>query len=435
MFSRAILYLGIGLNAIVSSVLSSSPNGCSLYIAPSKIPGAGRGIFAGKDFVVDEVLETDPSITVLYEHTSATSLAHYVYGFNEEEYSMVNFGIGCLLNFVPSKVSVRNVWADDHMLSGAPSNLPYTNTSHVYFEATQDISIGHEMYVSYGDSWFEEREDFQNVDIDPVELDLAYEPDELAEKGVCVSDIIVATSTISIANLGLHAFRSYQKGELITVSPVLVLPMDVVENTKASSTLMNYVWTEANAKVGLFPLGHAAMINHASAKPDTLVEHIVNDSEENEDSAVYSNAAIRWFDWQGYVENKADTLAAGWNQTLYPSSLSSSYEKIIDTPYAPLDIALFATRDIQLGEELFVDYGASWEQAFQSWLYSDAIDENSQKFRHPLYLPSGMLPKQWFNIAGGPTSINNESTQNDESLHQVTEAQQEILTSSVQSEL
>lgn len=389
------LLVSWGLVALVSGYSST----CELYIAPSRIPGAGRGIFAGKDFRTDDMLEVDASLTVLYNHTSRMSLAHYVYSCNDEDFSMINFGIGCLLNFVPSKVSVMHLWADDVVNSGASGPLPYTNTTQVYFQTTDSVSAGDELYVSYGESWFEEREGFDEVDTDPKHINTSYPLQDLEEKGVCLSDVVVATSAIAIANHGLHAFRPFRKGELITVTPVLVLPMDIVRDTRDSSVLMNYVWTEPDARVGLFPLSHAAMINHAPTRvgDDSPLEPV--DPYDNDEAIqYYANVEVGWFDWAAFVADRNETLRLSREHQLRPAKLEATYEAIVDTPYAPLDLAFFATRDIHVGEELFVDYGRSWETQFQNWLYDSSSE--AVIFRHPIHLPPGFLPAHWRGSGG-----------------------------------
>eukprot|EP01033_Poteriospumella_lacustris_P002554 gene2554-1854_t len=344
------------------------------------------------------MLEVDASLTVPYNHTSRMSLAHYVYSCNEEEFSMINFGIGCLLNYVPSKVAVMHLWADDQVNSGASGALPYTNTTQVYFQTTDNVSAGDELYVSYGESWFEERDGFDEVDIDPTHINTSYTLQELDERGVCLSDVMVATSGIAIANHGLHAFRPFRKGELVTVTPVLALPMDIVRDTRDLSVLMNYVWTEPDSRVGLFPLGHAAMINHAPTRtgddsPPDPVDPFDGDYLSDEAIQYYANVEVGWFDWAAFVADRNETLRLSRQRQLRPAKLDATYEEIVDTPYAPLDLAFFATRDIHVGEELFVDYGRSWEAQFQNWLYDSSSD--AVIFRHPVHLPPGFLPAHW----------------------------------------
>jgi hypothetical protein len=375
---------------------------CALFLAPSKVPGAGRGVFAGKNFDANEFLEQDPSITILYHHSSLTSLAHYVYSCDDDNYSMVNFGAGCLFNYVPSRVSVEHFWADDAIISSGPGTLPYANTTHVYFQSSQASLIGQEMYVSYGESWFEEREIFQQVDVDPqFDPDLfSYTEAELKEKGICLSNVMIASSTIHIANMGLHAFKPFSKGELITISPVLILPMKVVEETINSSVLMNYVWTEPGARVGLFPLSHLAMINHASPASDWMDGLQDSENAQNDDllAQMHANVEVRWFDLREYPSHKHEP-----SYRYTPDELQNTFERMVDTPYAPLEIALYATRDIALGDELFVDYGDAWQHAWQNWLYD--VQDASSLFRHPIHLPKGMLPEQWFHTTTNSSTV------------------------------
>ncbi len=76
----------------------------------------------------------------------------------------------------------------------------------------------------------------------------------------------------------------------------------------------------------------------------------------NHQSPPDNNVAMQWFSW--LVEDNAqiarEKVEAKWNVT-----------ELVESPVCPLDIAFYATRDIAVGEELFLDYGEEWEEAFR----------------------------------------------------------------------
>ena len=48
---------------------------CDLYLAQSLVPGLGRGIFAGRSFRQDEVIDRAPSLHVNHDHITNTQVA------------------------------------------------------------------------------------------------------------------------------------------------------------------------------------------------------------------------------------------------------------------------------------------------------------------------------------------------------------------------
>lgn len=402
---RMILFMMMAAPFALYDAVSSA---CPLYIAPTKIKGGGRGVFAGKKYSAEEVVENSVTITILYEHTSKTSLANYVFGCGYEDYSMVTFGIGSMFNCVPALVSVANTWAEPYVNHPMPQMEHSSNFTMTYFEATRNIGIGEEIFVSYGDNWFEERQSmgasYENTsDIVP------YTRDELEQYGVCVGDVMVATSSVEDAGLGLHAYRSFRKGELVLVSPVAVLPWNIVEASRSSSLLMNYVMTEEGSAVAIFPFTNAALINHAASPSNQTGEgdgdnvYQVNFNDSSFDHPPEANLHYDWFDWNLHgpqIEGEREQLM----QSL-ADVLELSYDDVIALSSAPLDLAYYASRDIALGEEFFIDYGSAWTSAFDMWnrarkdLESTgnvAGNDNLAPFRHPVGLRSGLLPIHWF---------------------------------------
>lgn len=68
-----------------------------------------------------------------------------------------------------------------------------------------------------------------------------------------------------------------------------------------------------------------------------------------------------------------------------------SESKLSDEEAALLQIAYVATRDIQQGEDLFLDFGEAWSQA-----YDAATDKEA--FRHEIGLPPGFLPQSFLDL-------------------------------------
>ena len=60
----------------------------------------------------------------------------------------------------------------------------------------------------------------------------------------------------------------------------------------------------------------------------------------------------------------------------------------------PLLIEYSALRDISAGEELLLDYGAEWQEAWDAHILKRQNGETSE-FRYPIGLPEGMIPNSW----------------------------------------
>ena len=127
-------------------------------------------------------------------------------------------------------------------------------------------------------------------------------------------------------------------GELVTVSPILIFPKESVSTAGADrkTVIQNYCIASAEvSNIALFPFGLGNMANHARV-------------EER-------NMEVEWF-W--------------WNDEEKERKLKTSATDLMAAPFAQLDIAYRASRDISEGEELTLDYGDDWAHAWAQHLAS-----------------------------------------------------------------
>lgn len=88
--------------------------GCSLYLAPSKTLGFGRGIIAGKDFLFNDLVDNSPSITVPNEVTEDTILNNYIYSSEDDAFGMITFGPAMIFNHQRQELKdVDHTWAGE----------------------------------------------------------------------------------------------------------------------------------------------------------------------------------------------------------------------------------------------------------------------------------------------------------------------------------
>ena len=93
MFSELLLALFIRIFSHADSTFLDKTNvECSLYLAESLLPGAGRAIFTGRIFEIGEAILDLPTLVVKKVNNRRWQLDNYVFSSDEREYSMIIFG-------------------------------------------------------------------------------------------------------------------------------------------------------------------------------------------------------------------------------------------------------------------------------------------------------------------------------------------------------
>lgn len=380
----------------ITAVTAASESVCDMYLAPSTMSGAGRGIIAGKSADAEEQIDSAVSLTIPSAYISDWQLQNYVYASEEEGHSMVLFGVGMLFNhFYPP--TVHHYW-DTHEIAKSSDNkfVPSTTYSPVGHNTTIPIIRGQEIFTSYGDdSWFTDRGIFlakkvsetletspneeTNKENDPVDasplIALVTEKD-LVENGHCITDVYVAKSDRALGGFGLYATRDFMKGEIVSISPVLTLPAADIEALESKSVFQNYCIAPHNSSVALFPIGYSALANH-DKDPNMVME---------------------WYTWPGDTPEKV--------KDIFDLPVNDLFAK----SFAQLDIAYRATRDIEANTELTIFYGHDWINEWAEHLADQVafyeLDDSEQEqlenedarpiFRHFVEPPSSFSwPALW----------------------------------------
>eukprot|EP00957_Ditylum_brightwellii_P177376 13511250-Ditylum_brightwellii.AAC.1 len=157
--------------------------------------------------------------------------------------------------------------------------------------------------------------------------------DWLQTNGYCIDNMKAGPSTIPDAGRGAFATRRIQEGALVSGSPLLRFERDkLVTNSVFSEQLvLNYCFGHPQSTLLLFPYAPlVGLINHNSKSP---------------------NVEIRWSTKE---ENNEISI---WTKR--------SYNRLVKASKVPLMIEYVAKREIQPGEEIFLDYGAEWEAAWK----------------------------------------------------------------------
>jgi hypothetical protein len=69
-----------------------------------------------------------------------------------------------------------------------------------------------------------------------------------------------------IIGKGLFSNKDFKKGDIVTVSPTLLLPKDNIEiiGENSNSVLQNYCIASPNSSYVFFPIGYSPLINHGN---------------------------------------------------------------------------------------------------------------------------------------------------------------------------
>lgn len=294
-----------------------------IYIRPSTIPGAGFGLFAGRDFAEGEVIDTSSSVQVSAGSIFGTQLHDFAFR-SEHGPAEICLGSAMLCNH-DDDANAELSWASSAG-SGGGKGSHYSGVR-VQTIAKRPIPSGAEITISYGArSWFTSRR-----------LDAgAPDPDEAAPTG-CIADfglsnVYFSESKLNGAGNGVFSTRSFEKGSIIVVSPVLFLP----KQRFLRSNLAGYLLSESDEEIALLPIGVGALMNHRSRN---------------------SNADVCWYD----LSSAAHSEVCAARPDLLNKGLRSKNE-LTQNHKAEYFIAYIASSNIDVGDEITLNYGHAFNE-------------------------------------------------------------------------
>jgi hypothetical protein len=184
----------------------------------------GVGVYAGKDFPPGmSTMQKCIGIPVPLDAVPHTELVNYIEGYNST-HGLVLLGHGMLYNHLPSSHNSASVRKFPLQTSGQLRFITSSErSSDVIFESNGYIQNGEQLFTSYGNDWFRNR--------DQVELEFPHKPDSLGyyrhlslysdlESGVlpgCPTLLSKYQGSRLVATLGLR------KGQIIEVARALLL--------------------------------------------------------------------------------------------------------------------------------------------------------------------------------------------------------------------
>ncbi len=173
--------------------------GCKIWLAESKLPDVGNGVFSGRVFKEGETIARTQEVLIRREVIEYTPLWHYAFHLRPGKVMSVLLGAASMLNHgQPEMVNVRFSRDSDSIIKVI---------------ANRDIEEGEELFTSYGsEDWFLDRHipyrkltDFEKLDLSP------------AQKGVCLDSFSPDSFGSVVTERHLRASERIQ-------SPVFLIP-------------------------------------------------------------------------------------------------------------------------------------------------------------------------------------------------------------------
>lgn len=385
----------VGMIMLLLAKLCNSD--CRMFLAKSTLHDAGRGIFLGKHHIKpNETILNAQVLLIPMVYSNRTQLLNYVFTTSDPRYDYLPLNYVTMTNH-NSHVNSDPVW--DEQMGAYDSQLyrPDIGVESLLLEADEPIESGDEIFLSYGPTWFHGRYGGPVADVTTENTEKSTRRDQsvLETNGVCISDTYVGRSHFPNGRAGLFTRRAFQKGEVVSVDPVLTLPTATIRDTFALSPMVNYCISKPGSAIALLPLGLASMANHGSGNR--------------------ANIFMDWFTWPR--DSDANDGLGGREELGRVLNLSVS--ELLQGSSCQLDIKLVAKRDLVAGEELMLDYGVDWLEQWALYLSStlavvgggkdieidtdgNAVERKNQQqsrptFRHFIEAPDGMFPLHWFN--------------------------------------
>jgi hypothetical protein len=181
----------------------------------------------------------------------------------------------------------------------------------------------------------------------------------------CLDHITIQKSTIEHAGMGAFATKTFPIGSVVAVTPLLVIPDKInamsIQNGNTNNTIQlleNYCFGHKYAtNLLLCPTTHAALINHSRRTKKTQQKK-------------KANVRLSWAQDLNVpcVSNNHPLLldmADLWTTNLSSGVLDVDQYTLSSFPATKLAFEYVAIQDIQVGDEILLDYGDQYEQALQ----------------------------------------------------------------------
>jgi hypothetical protein len=416
---------------------SSNNDECGIYLAQSTIPNAGLGMFAGKDYKKNSKVTDGDIIVPLIEvdwnndHDESwiflwddyTWARTDIAGMDLEEVegtavSAASMGIGAAINCRISMVNVEASWnkIDSGGLHrskhpGAGAITPYHDRHSV---AVSDIPAGHELFISYGKSYFTSRR--STYGLVPL-LDDFPKADYLLRNFTKLVFITVKECSFALKQDLFQLMTTFPfKSRVINALPTNMTDIPHVLKVGTGQqydSVRNLPWLRQHGACAdhmrpgpstIPGAGRGAFATRPLAKGTTVAPapllHITNKTRmtmydsgraidgsihRNESQPVHEQLLVNYcfghanssllLSSYGVItglinhSSKNPNVRLEWSNIMMHSDWCDfTLEQLSQQSHAGLVFDYVALRDIQRGEEILLNYGIEWERAWNQHL-------------------------------------------------------------------
>mmetsp|Transcript_30075 Transcript_30075/g.82593 ORF Transcript_30075/g.82593 Transcript_30075/m.82593 type:complete len:561 (+) Transcript_30075:80-1762(+) len=330
---------------------------CGFFLAKSAVaPNAGLGMFVGHGGLLPNDMVGFPDICLFVQNYPTKGIEHLMthtwgggmwFGNREGRTRIACEGYGTIFNTMPrSHINTKLRSAIQQTTAGATRDTPNAGsiTHHygMHGVALDVIPAGSELTIDYYDWDFDERE-YRGKKRPERSLD------DLEENGWCIDNIDIRQSTIEHSGRGAFSKRRLNQGQVVVPAPVEVFKdRAVFKNQRPEHLFVNYCLQPKNSKMLFYPYGPGVnLIQHSSKAPNVGLQ------------------------WSSKEAHQAELLTMTYDQFwehVRPGSLI---------------LEVVALRDLAPGEELFLDYGPTWEEAWKNHVASWKPPPGAANYTYP----------------------------------------------------
>lgn len=311
---------------------------CGIVMAPSTIENAGWGVFALNNIPErDPVLFGEPVIQLVNvtedKHAGLYHLLHH-YAWYPETTGGQDEGVQ-VMSVVPGLSMLANSQREGMIISDHPrinhdglvrgtasagANTHYHDLSKYAYRTVQ---AGQEIFLDYGRDWDHkvDQDSYQEAgsSVRPIQ--------QLRETGFCLDHLRSGLSAGK--SYGAFATRSLKADTIIAPVPVLAVRRNsLLMEDGRQQLLLNYCYGHPRSSILLFPYGPSVtLLNHDPYNPNARLQ---------------------------------------WSSNNDPSWFELTTAQVIARHESGLLLELVATRDIEPGEEIFIDYGTEYQNAWDN---------------------------------------------------------------------
>jgi len=241
------------------------------------------------------------------------------------------------------------------------------------FIASRDILPGEELIVECTDN----SDHFDPTKYGPTE----FKPKEAGGFSICLDDKIeerAADHTPNIASayggqLGLFAKRKLPKDEILTSTPMVPVHKEemVMDRRKYAKIIEDMEAQNAIEKIGIPPQKKQLLLNYMFGHPESsllwlaITPLLLAANHAPHDGKVRPNAKLQWHKTDVYPDNIGGKPLSRRQQFHHSELLEMDSNTVALKFGMGLMVDLVALRDINEDEEILIDYGKAWDDAWK----------------------------------------------------------------------